>query len=95
MEHKKQRLNWSLNFSSLAIGFLLALCLLLAVGATGSNNNRLGRYQCCAAGNNEVAVFVIDTETGQTWRFSRTDTYNFGTPDERKSNRRSIIPMIE
>ena len=94
MEHEKQRFTWNLNLSSLAIGFLLALCLLLVIGATG-NNNRSGRYQCCAAGNNEVAVFVIDTETGQTWRFSRTDTYNFGTPDERKSIRSSIIPLVE
>ena len=90
MEHK--RLNWNLNFGSLAIGFLLALCLILVIGAAGSNH---GRYQCCAAGDDNLAVFVIDTETGQTWRFSRTDTYNFGTPQARKSIRRSITPMVE
>ena len=92
MEHKKQRLNWNLNFGSLAIGFLLALCLILVIGAAGSKH---GRYQCCAAGDDNLAVFVTDTETGQTWRFSRTDTYNFGSPQARKSIRRSITPMVE
>jgi hypothetical protein len=38
---------------------------------------------------------VIDTETGQTWRFSRIDTYNFGSPQGHKSIRRSITPMVE
>ncbi len=92
MEHKKQRINWNLNFGSLVIGFLLALWLTLVIGAA---RNKPGRYQCCAAGNDNLAVFVIDTETGQTWRFSRTDTYNFGTPQARKSIRRSITPMVE
>jgi len=90
MEHKKQGLNWNLNFGSLAIGFLLALCLIVAIGATGAYHDGFERYQCCAAGNDNLAVFVIDTETGQTWRLSRTDMYNFGTPQARKSIRRSI-----
>jgi hypothetical protein len=92
MEQKKQRLNSNLNFSSLVIGFLLALCLILVIGAAG---NKPGRYQCCAAGNDNLAVFVIDTETGQTWRLSRVDTYDFGTPQARKSIRGSITPMVE
>ena len=92
MEHKQQRLNWNLNFGSLVIGFLLAFCLILAIGAAGSNP---GRYQCCAAGDDNLAVFVIDTETGQTWRLSRVDTYDFGTPQARKSIRGSITPMVE
>jgi len=95
MEHKKEGLNRNLNLKSLAIGFLLALCLILAIGAAGGYNDSRGRYQCCAAGNDDLAVFVIDTETGQTWRISRTDTYNFGTPQARKSIRQSITPMVE
>ena len=31
MKHNKQVLRWNLNLSSLAIGFLLALCLLLVI----------------------------------------------------------------
>jgi len=91
MEQKKCKL----NFSSLAIGFLLALCLTLAIGAANSYDDGPGRYQCCAAGNDDLAVFVIDTQTGQTWRLSRIDTHYFGTPQARKSIRQSIIPMVE
>jgi len=95
MKHKKEKLNWNLNLKSLAIGFLLALCLILAIGAAGGYSDSPGRYQCCTAGNDDLAVFVIDTKTGQTWRISRTDTYNFGTPQARKSIRQSITPMVE
>jgi hypothetical protein len=95
MEHKKQRLNGNLNFTSLVIGFLLALCLILAIGARSGYNDNPGQYQCCAAGNDDLAVFVIDTETGQTWRMGRTDMYNFGTPQARKSIRQSITPIVD
>jgi len=95
MEHSKQVLHWNLNLSSLTIGFLLALCLLLAVGATKSYDNNSQRYQCCAAGNEPLAVFVIDTETGNTWRLSRNDMYDFGTPSQPRSIRRSIRPMVD
>ncbi|MDT8304012.1 MAG: hypothetical protein RQ760_21195 [Sedimentisphaerales bacterium] len=95
MESNKQVLHWNLNLSSLTIGFLLALCLLLAVGASKSYDNNSQRYQCCAAGNETLAVFVIDTETGNTWRLSRNDMYDFGTPSAPKSIRRSIRPMVD
>lgn len=95
MEHNKQVLHWDLNLSSLAIGFLLALCLLLVVGASKSYDNNSQRYQCCAAGNEPLAVFVIDTETGHTWRLSRNDMYDFGTPSQPRSIRRSIRPMVD
>lgn len=95
MEHNKQGPRWNLNLSSLAIGFLLALCLLLVIGATKSFDDSSKRYQCCAAGNEPLCVFVIDTETGHTWRLSRTDMYDFGTPSEPRSIRRSIRPMVD
>ena len=95
MEDKKQGHNVNLDFTSIVIGFLLALCLILAVGAAGGYDDNPGRYQCCAAGDDDLAVFVIDTGTGQTWRLSRTDTYNFGTPQLRKSNRQSITPIVD
>jgi hypothetical protein len=93
MKHKKLTLSWNLNLNSLVIGFLLAICLLLTIGAVGSNPSP--RYQCCTAGNEALAVFVIDTETGNTWRLGRTDMYDFGTPTKPKSRRRSIRPMLD
>ncbi len=95
MEHNKQLPRGNLNLSSMVIGFLLALCLLLAVGAADGNGNVSKRYQCSAAGSSDVAVFVIDTETGHTWRLSRNDMYDFGTPSQPRSIRRSIIPMTD
>ena len=95
MEHNKQLLHWNLNVNSLAIGFLVALCLLLVVGASKSYDNNSQRYQCCAAGNEPLAVFVIDTETVNTWRLGRNDMYDFGTPSQPRSIRRSIRPMID
>lgn len=95
MEDKKKASNRNLNFNSVAIGFLLALCLILAIGASGGNSTGHGKYQCCAAGNDSSAVFVIDTQTGQTWRMSRTDTYDFGTPQSRRSVQRSITPTTQ
>jgi len=95
MKNNKQALHWDLNLNSLVIGFLLALCLLLAVGAAGGNDDGSKRYQCSASGNSDLAVFVIDTETGRTWRLSRTDIYDFGTPSAPRSIRRSISPKVD
>jgi hypothetical protein len=95
MENNKQVLRLNLNISSLAIGFLLALCLLLAVSAAKSYDDNFERYQCCSAGDEALSVFVIDTQTGHTWRLSRTDMYDFGSPSEPKSIRRSIRPLID
>ena len=94
MERNKQVIRRNPNFSTLFIGFLLTLCLFLIIGATNNNTNSQ-RYHCCSAGDEQLAVFVIDTETGHTWRLSRTDIYDFGTPFEPKSIRRSIRPMVD
>ncbi len=95
MEQNNKELRWHLNINSLIIGFLLALFLLLVVGANKGYENNSQRYQCCAAGDEGLAVFVIDTETGHTWRLSRTDRYDFGTPSRPKSLRRSIKPLVD
>ncbi len=92
MERKAQQCNCNINLSSLAIGFLLALCLALALGAVKKDESE-GPYRCSAV--SEGAVFVIDTQTGHTWQLSRSDHLDLGTPAERKSNRRSITPMVE
>jgi len=95
MENKKNMLRWNLNLNSLIIGFLLAICLMLIIGATKVNDKSSKRYQCCTAGDDPLAVLVIDTETGHTWRLGRTDMYDFGSPSAPRSIRRSIKPMID
>jgi hypothetical protein len=98
MKESSRRLNLNVDFKSLVIGFLLALCLAVAMGAGFINEaeqDDRGLYQCCAAGDDDLSVFIIDTETGQTWRVGRTDTYDFGTPFKRKSVRKSIMPMVD
>lgn len=94
MEQEKQKQNWNINFSSMAIGFLLALCLALTLGAIGSaGDESAGPYRCSA--NSDMAVFVIDTRTGQTWQLSRSHNIDLGTPFDRKSLRTSITPMVD
>ena len=91
MKEEKQTFTWNVNLSSVIIGFLLALCLTLALGASGSGSE--GPYRISAA--SEMGAYVIDTETGHTWMVSRTDQIDLGTPFDRVSRRRSIIPMVE
>ena len=91
MELKKH--NFSIDFKNLALGLLLGICLMLAIASADNGGDE--RYQCCAAGNSDQAVFVIDTQTGQTWRMSRTDTFDLGTPQQRKSERRTHTPITK
>ena len=94
----KRKINinkWVPDISSLAIGFLLALCLVFAVGATGGNDSSKGRYECCTAGNDDLAVFVVDTQTGQTWRLGRGSLIDYGTQQSPRSSRKSITPIVE
>jgi len=92
MEQEKQRKNWNIHFGSMVIGFLLALCLALALGAAADGDSA-GPYQVSAS--SDMAVFVIDTRTAQTWQLSRSDNIDLGTPFDRKSLRRSITPMVD
>lgn len=92
---KRKSLDLNVNLGSLVVGFLLAVCLMLAAGAASGGSDEVGQYQCCAAGGDDLAVFVIETNTGQTWRLSRTEQFDFGTPYSRKSVRRSITPMLD
>ncbi|MHC4158935.1 MAG: hypothetical protein ACYSSO_07630 [Planctomycetota bacterium] len=87
MELKKQN---NTDFKYLALGLIIGICLMMVIGAVSDGR---GRYQACSAGNNDQAVFVIDTQTGQTWRVGRTDTLDFGTPQQRKSERRHQTPI--
>ncbi len=92
MEQKEHRGNRSINFTSMAIGFLLALCLALALGAA-TRGESAGPYRCSAG--SDMAVYVIDTQTGHTWRLSRGDNIDFGTPFDRVSRRKSVTAMVE
>ncbi len=92
MNCEKQTTEKSTSRKTLVIGLLLGLCIMLLLGAT---EGRIGPYQCCAAGNNDVAVFVIDTRDGHTWRLGKSDFSDFGTPDKPISERTSIVPRVK
>ena len=65
------------DLKSIAIGFLLGICVMLLAGA-GANDQ--GPYQSRQAGTNDMAVFVIDTRDGHIWRMGRGICIDFGTP---------------
>lgn len=88
MELKKH----NIDFKYLALGLIIGICLMMVIGAASDGR---GRYQSCPAGNNDLAVFVIDTQTGHAWRVGRIDTLDFGTPQQRKSERRSQTPFTK
>ncbi len=90
MAYNDKREYWNIHFGSVAIGFLLALCLVLAVGAATGGD--AGPYQIASGGD---AAFVVDTQTGHVWQLSRSDNIDLGTPMNRKSARKSITPMLE
>jgi len=91
MEHKSNRGGWNIHFGSVVIGFLLALCLVLAVGAaTGSDS--AGQYRISSG--SDVSAFVIDTQTGHVWQISQGDNIDLGTPLDRKSVRQSVTPKV-
>jgi hypothetical protein len=95
MERKLHALSRHADIKHLIIGFLLGVCLMLVTAATESSDADVGTYQCCAAGDDPLAVFVIDTQTGQAWRLGRTEAYDFGTPGNPKSVRRSVTPYAD
>ena len=90
MDQKPTKPGWNIHFSSMIIGFLLATCLALALGAATPSDSE-GPYQISAVSD---AAFVIDTQTGQMWQVSRSDNVELGTPLDRKSRRKSITSYI-
>jgi len=94
MEPNRPRLGANLDIRSIIVGSLLALCLVLVLGADVANapKNEPGRYQCSAV---DSAAFILDTQTGQLWQVSATDNRDLGTAWERKSVRKSIIPTVD
>ena len=90
MDQKTTKPGWNIHFSSMIIGFLLATCLALALGAATPSDSA-GPYRISATSD---AAFVIDTQTGQMWQVSRSDNVELGTPLDRKSRRKSITSYI-
>ncbi len=80
-----------ISIKDILIGFLAGVCLMLLFGATLYDQG--GPFECCAAGDDSLSVFVMDRQTGHVWRLSRTDTYDYGTPVNRKSVRSPETPM--
>ena len=89
MEKKERKPGWNINFSSMIIGFLLAACLALALGAASGTQSE-GSYQISST--SDLSAYIIDTRTGEAWQVSRTDNIELGTPFDRKSRRKSITP---
>ena len=60
---------------NLLIGFLLATCLILTIGATnvrdvGNSDN--GRYEISSpSSNNKGYDYLLDTQTGEAWRIGK------------------------
>ena len=95
MQNKKPHHLKYIDIKSLAIGVLLTLCIVLAAGAAQNNQNDPGPYQCCAAGDDTLGVFVINTQTGHTWKLGRASIYDFGTPQAPRSRRSDLTPFVD
>ncbi len=66
MDQPQVKRTWNINFNSLIIGFLLAICLLLTLGSdalTETEPDGPGPFQVCVG--DEMSVFVLDSQTGQ------------------------------
>jgi hypothetical protein len=56
-----------IDFKSVLIGILLALCVFLAMGAASSSHPmRNGRYHLAAVGDDNA--YIVDSSTGRVWR---------------------------
>jgi hypothetical protein len=52
------------DLKSLLVGAVLAVCVLLALGASLNGPPQVNRFRIGASANH---VFVVDTATGQVW----------------------------
>ena len=58
------------NFEKFVIGFLLGVCLMLAIGAGGEvSSQAVGTYELSAG--TDFSVYVLNTQTGQLWFVDR------------------------
>ncbi len=83
-----------LDIKSFAIGFLLSVTIALLLASSNSDGDS-GRYRCCESSGDPLAVFVVDSFTGHTWRLDRAGTIDYGMPYKRASLRTSITPKVD
>jgi hypothetical protein len=88
----EQQIGKLADLKNIAIGLLLGICVMLLTGA-GANDQ--GPFQNCRAGENDTAIFVTDTRDGHTWRFSRTEFDDFGTPLSPKMRQAGEMPKVK
>ena len=62
------------NIDKLAIGVLLGVCLMLAIGAGGSvESHPVGTYQIISGMRPQAReLYVLNTRTGRVWEFDDT-----------------------
>ncbi len=60
-----------LNIKSLAIGFLLAIAIILSIGAVGELNE-VGRYQISSVGDTPSRAWIIDTKLAVLSRVAKS-----------------------
>ena len=85
----KQQIRKIANLKTLAMGFVLGICVMLLTGA-GANDQ--GPYQCCQAGENDSTVFIVDTRDGHSWRMGRYEYVDMGTPLSPKLEKKGSHP---
>ena len=67
-----------MNLDKLIIGFLLGMCLVLLLGASGQGvSQEVGTWQ--VSGDREGG-YIVNTRTGQVWWLDDTDTPKFVKP---------------
>jgi len=57
-------MNTKIDLKSALCGLVIGVLAMLAIGATESSSNPIGRYQCSAAID---LMLIVDTATGQAW----------------------------
>jgi len=71
------------GIKNMVIGFLMGVCVMLALGATIQRTEQNGRYMI--ASGDERTYFVMDTRTGNHWYDIAERTGYQGSPREWKA----------
>ena len=65
------------DIKTLMIGFLLATCMFLLIGAD-SNDSQIGRYQASTAEFDDyICTTIIDTQTGEIVRLKKIRGWSY------------------
>jgi hypothetical protein len=63
-----------IDLKSVALGLLVGVGAMFALGADSSSPNQIGRYQISAG---QSSAFIVDTTTGQSWGFEPNNTTQY------------------